>query len=466
MTDSQLLVKTLFKEKGKPVIMTESQTKIFDMIFYKEHPYNVVIAHTRYGKSFITALAVLARAISVPEKWTIVAPTEKQAKIIMNYIIEHSFDNEVILEKLALEEGESLERLRRERSKTRLTFKHFSSGRMSEIYVLSAHSSKQDPLKGLMGFGAENVILDESALINDKVYAGILRMLGDSPRPFLLELGNPFFKNHFYEATQDPKFNKLIVDYETGLKEGRITIDQVELMRKQQFFDVLYECKFPSHSDIVTPEQIRYTMIGPDECNMFSIGTDLAVSESETADKSAIVVSGRVKDTSRIKVLYSIQGNFTPNEMTLLVKNLYDKWHKRGEVIIGVEDVAYQRSFAKELERRFLLSPVLVKRTTDKRSRMLMLNPYFQNRQIEFFGDKSKYKELTDQLLNFGMVEHDDLADAFEMSISLLKDYLIKEKPKPRKLSPAEAEKERVREMIKRINRKHLNPDEENYENY
>jgi len=463
MNKIQKVVLSLFQINGEPLILSPSQIKIFENIFYKKHPLNIVIAFTRFGKSMTTALAVLTRCLFYPEKWAIIAPTEKQAKIIMNYIIDHLFDNEFIISKLQVEEGESLEKLRRERSKKRITLKVYNQNAYSEIYILSAYSTKEDPLKGLLGFGAENIILDESALIDDKIYVGILRMLGDSKNPFLFELGNPIKRNHFYDAFQNSKYHKIIVDYKKGLKEGRITQEQIDLMKNKPFFDVLYECKFPENYGIVInkEEQLIFTKKGVSECDLFAIGTDLAISEKDEADFSAIVVSGKIKGTNKIKTISVKMGHWGMDEMLNLVKNEFDFYSKYATTIIGVEDVGYQKVFGKELERRFLLSPIYVKRTTDKRSRLLMLNPYFVNNQIEFYGDKNKFDDLLDQLINFETVEHDDLADAFEMSVSLLKDYLIKLEKKEESLPE---EKVMLKEAINQL----LNKDENRgfYENY
>jgi len=453
------IISSLYQINGEPLILSPSQVEIFDNIFHKKYPLNIVIAFTRYGKSLTTALAVLTRCLFYPEKWAIIAPTEKQAQVIMNYIIEHLFDTEFILSKLQINEGESLEKLRRERSKKRITLKVYNQNAYSEIYILSAYSTKEDPLKGLLGFGAQNIVLDESAVIDDKVYVGILRMLGDSKKPFLFELGNPIKRNHFYESYNDARYHKIVIDYQQGLKEGRITPEQVELMKDKPFFDVLYECKFPENYGIIinAEDQLIFTNKGANECDLFAIGTDLAISTKEEADYSAIVVAGRMKETNKVIIISARIGHWDMNEMLNLVKKEVDFYSKYATVVVGVEDVAYQKSFGQELERRYLLSPVYIKRTTDKRSRFLMLNPYFVNKQIEFFGDKQKFETLIDQLVNFETAEHDDLADAFEMAISLLKDYLITIEKKETTISENKA---MLQEAINNlINRPHENPE-------
>jgi hypothetical protein len=61
-------------------------------------------------------LATLLRAVSMNERFTILAPSEKKAQIIMGYIIDHAFDSPMITQQLELDNDVSLDRLRRERS--------------------------------------------------------------------------------------------------------------------------------------------------------------------------------------------------------------------------------------------------------------------------------------------------------------------------------------------------------------
>jgi hypothetical protein len=47
-----------------------------------------------------------------------------------------------------------------------------------------------------MGFGAPNLALDESALMDDDIYATAIRMVGGTKGHFVVEIGNPFRRNH------------------------------------------------------------------------------------------------------------------------------------------------------------------------------------------------------------------------------------------------------------------------------
>ena len=163
----------------------------------------------------------------------------------MGYIIEHIFDNEYTKQKLEISKDESLEHLRRERSKNRLTFKH-SDGTFGEVFILSADSrNKLKAGDALMGFGASHIVMDESALIDDDIEAKIFRMLGDSTDNYFYNIGNPFQRNHFLDKFQDPKYFKINIDYRQGIQEGRLTQEFVEEARRRPYFSVLYENKFP-----------------------------------------------------------------------------------------------------------------------------------------------------------------------------------------------------------------------------
>jgi len=228
----------------KPLKLTEGQEKIFKIILKRNPKRNIVICATQYGKSLVVSLGILIRVVVFPEKWAIVAPTEKKAKIIMNYVIQHCFDNPLFYSQLEI--SEPLERLKRERSKERLTFK-----RGGEIFILSADvRNRQRVGESLMGFGAPNLVLDESSLIENDIYATAKRMIGGHKDNFLLEIGNPFRRNHFLKAWQSDNYNKIKIDYLQAIKEGRFSPEFIEEMRKEAFFKILYECEFPEIGEI------------------------------------------------------------------------------------------------------------------------------------------------------------------------------------------------------------------------
>lgn len=241
------LVAKLFKdESGQPIQLAPGQEEIFNTIFARLYPRNHWITYTQYGKSLTTALALLLRVSTFPEKWAIVAPSDKKAKIIMAYVIQHIFDNEYCSSRFEVSQGENKRQILRERSKNRINFR-ISEDRLGELFIVSAQqkTAQKDPLDALMGFGSPNVIIDESSLIDDNKYSAIKRMLGGTTDNFLFEIGNAIRRNHFYRTSRDETYRRTVIDYKRGIEEGRITKEFIEEMRNEKNFGILYECVFP-----------------------------------------------------------------------------------------------------------------------------------------------------------------------------------------------------------------------------
>lgn len=247
---SKQLVRTFFKDDyGNPLELSDGQVEIFNSIFLKEHPRVNIIASTQYGKSTVLAVALILRTRAMGETWAIVAGRADKARIIMEKVIQHTFDNPVLIENLDLDKNEPLERLKRERSKDRITWK--SGG---EIRVFSAQTkSAKNVNDALTGFGSPNIVEDESALIPDPFQSMILRMLGGHKQNTLIKVGNPFYRNHFYQTAHNPKYQQIVIDYEQAVKEGRYTqefIDEAREAMTAQEFDVMYSCHFPAENEI------------------------------------------------------------------------------------------------------------------------------------------------------------------------------------------------------------------------
>ena len=254
MTETFELVKQLYKDYGgQPFEMSEGQNILFDLIFKRMYPRNHVMTYTQYGKSETTSMGVLTRASTFPEKWTIIGANEKKAKIIMNYAIGHIFDNPYTLKRFEIGRDESLERIRRERSKNRITFK-LENNRIGEMLILSAEAHKQkDFEKALTGFGSPNIVLDDAPLIPNNIYGIVLRMMGGMKDNFLVKIGNPYKRNHFLKSFRNPKYHKFVIDWKQGVKENRITEEFVEEMRDElspEMFGILYDCVFPE-ADVI-----------------------------------------------------------------------------------------------------------------------------------------------------------------------------------------------------------------------
>lgn len=248
LTPTQHLVANMYSDRrGNPIFMTPTQDEIFCAVAMRQYSRVHCMCHTRFGKSQTVGLATLTRLTTYPEKWGIIAGTKDKSKIIMDYVITHIFDNPYTKERFVPDKGESFEEIRRHRNKNHLTFdtgKQVNGNTLlSELTIGSA--------KDALGYGAENIVEDESALIDDDDHSLVMRMLGDNPHNnFLIKIGNPFRRNHFLDSYKDPLYKKIVAGYKKGIREGRLTEELVNEQRRYTFFPVLYECKFPSATEI------------------------------------------------------------------------------------------------------------------------------------------------------------------------------------------------------------------------
>lgn len=250
-------VKKLFKnDKGQPFEMTQGQIDVFRAIYEKQHPRIQIESYTQFGKSEIISMAILLRATTFPEKWPILAPSTPKTRIIMEKVIKHIFENDYTKSKFDIKKEDALERIKRERSQTRLTFKTDEEGGLGEIYVLSAEArlKSQDAGDILMGWGAPNLVEDESGLIPDVIQGKIIRMLGGDKDNFRVKIGNTFGRGHFYRTHSDPNYKVITIAYQQGIEEGRVNQSFIEEARRECndpiLFGVLYECKFPTEGEI------------------------------------------------------------------------------------------------------------------------------------------------------------------------------------------------------------------------
>jgi predicted phage terminase large subunit-like protein len=155
---------------------------------------------------------------------------------------------------------------------------------------------------------------------------------------------------------------------------------------------------------------------------MIAVGIDLAISEKTTADFTAIIptlVYG-YGDELKVYVLPFIVNQrldfIKTKEKVKEVQEQIKIFHPRGIAKFYAESVGYQASLAQQLTvENVLIEPVSVG-GADKRSRLCLTSSYIESGKILF--PKHGAEELIDQIVNFGVEKHDDLADAFSLVIN------------------------------------------------
>lgn len=313
------IVRKLFKnDYGQPFELTDGQTALFRAIYEKQHPRVQFECYTQYGKSDTVSMATLLRTTTFPEKFIILGGTKDKAGIIMGKMIKHIFENDYTLAKFVIGKDESIERIKRERSKDRVTFRVDETGSVGEVLVLSADARRKGEDAGdiLIGHGGQNLIEDDAALIPDPIHGKALRMLGGHKENFLLKITNTFGRNHAYKSSIDPKFYKILIDWQQGVREGRISEEYIAEMRSildPVMFGILYDCIYPPANMVddqgwmvgISEEEVEAAMIrsSVDSKGHKRLGCDVA----EGTNYNAFVIrtdnKAKVKDTTLEKDL-------------------------------------------------------------------------------------------------------------------------------------------------------------------
>jgi len=302
----------LFTLEGKTfdTLVTEGQLLIFAELIFRKNKRLQILCSTQYGKSFVVALACIIITCIQKEMVAVIAPTNEKAKIIMRYYIEHLGDSPLFYSQL--EKDTKLERLRMEESKERIVLRN--GGGIFVVSVQAGNSKKG--IEAAMGAGAKNVIQDESCLIPDPIEATVFRMIaGKGEEAFYCKIGNPFYRNHFLKSWRDDNYKKIIIDYQQGLRESRYSLDFIEEAKLKPYFDVLFECKFPS-PDAIDADGYS-TLVGDDylatkiksKVNLFGdlkMGCDVA---GEGSNYSVITLRGK----NGAKVIYKEHNPDTMN---------------------------------------------------------------------------------------------------------------------------------------------------------
>jgi len=225
-------------------LITEGQLHIFSSIIFRDHKRVEIICSTQYGKTLWVALAAIIVSCVQGKKVCIVAPSAEKAKLTMRYYIEHLGDNKMW--PVLLEKNTKLDRLKQEENKERIMLNNDGG-----IFILSAQQRNANKsIEAAMGAGAEIVIGDEYNLITDNTEATIFRMIaGKGPEAFYCKIGNPFYSSppysHFKKSWYNPRYHRIFIDGDQGLKEGRYTKEFLDEAKEKPLYEILFGCEFP-----------------------------------------------------------------------------------------------------------------------------------------------------------------------------------------------------------------------------
>lgn len=402
--------------------LTPTQSKIMRDILLERKKRIIITAMTRYGKSLIVALSALFYVLfNNDKKVAIIAPSYKQARILMDYIAKFIVTEPMVGQEIDMDVT-GIERLKREVTKERITFKNGS-----EIRILSAEGKGER----LLGFGADLVVIDESAWVSDLVYTGrILRMLGDTPdKAMLVEIGNPFGRNHFWYDWNNDKFKRYHIDWKLALKEGRTTKEFIDEMREQLNeieFKILYDADFTEAEGVFIPMKLiePVATLKPREKQEgydYYLGVDIA---RYGTDETAYVVVG-TKDYERWEMFYyETTGKKPLTDVVGRVINLNKKWNFNKIII---DETGLGSGPVDELKEKGLPIEGVVFTSKARNELYNTLKWLFEKQKVYILKDNKLISQINSYTFEYNSagnlkiikqeMAHDDISDALALAL-------------------------------------------------
>jgi predicted phage terminase large subunit-like protein len=154
-------------------------------------------------------------------------------------------------------------------------------------------------------------------------------------------------------------------------------------------------------------EYIVYGM--PSGNGVRRVGVDLAISQKQSADYTAIVVVEREGDIDY--VVHAERGRWTFRETLERIRDV-----AQFAAVVAIEAVQYQAAVVEELIRTSTLPVVPVRPDRDKVTRFLSVLARIEHRALRFAPDLPGW--FFEELLSFPETDHDDAVDALVYAVT------------------------------------------------
>ncbi len=401
-----------------------------------------IVAFRGSAKSTLTTLALPLWSIIGKHKKkfiVIISQTQPQAKLILSNIRRELETNELFIKdfgylKIDLNSSEwNASTIVLGPSGTRISV--YSTG--ESIRGIRNLSARPDLI---IGDDLEDLASVKNRDIRNRNFdwlTGEVIPLGDKNTKLII-IGNLLHEDSLMMKLKNAINNNLLegkfYEYPLILPDGSIawpgkypTQKEIEEERKKIGNNIAWHREYllhilPTKDRIIHREWIKYYDQLPDniQANLvnYVISVDPAISEKETADKTAILVGAIYKSKKfhylYITDIYNSQMNFPDTKE--LIEKLSKTVNPRRKTVILVEQVGYQEALIQDLQTAGYPTEGVKPNGGDKRARLSIASSYVKNGNV--FFPKNKSAELIDQLINFGVEKHDDLADAFTLMVN------------------------------------------------
>ncbi len=435
------------------------QREMFEITENEDLKLAIIVAFRGSGKSTIMTMSYPIWSILGKQQKkcvVILSQTQQQAKIHLTNIKRELESNDLLRSDLGPFEEQS-----DEWGSTGLFFPKFGA-------KISTASSEQS-IRGIRNgaYRPDLIICDDVEDLNstktkesrDSAYSwftGEIAPLGDRNTRIVM-VGNLLHEDSLLmrlkENLEKQEGNVIYREYpvvdenDVILWKGKYpTMDDLKIEKKlhgdEKAWQREYMLKIIADDDqLVKKEWIQYyDEIPLDRTNYKHtlIGVDLAISSSNHADYTAIVVGHVYGCEENIKVYiekFPVNKRLDFPSTLEKIKEVYGlskRFDRRPKLYI--EDVGYQKSVVQMLKKQGVAAEGFPLHGRDKRERLDSVTHMIRSGKV--FFPKQGAEELIQQLVYFGVEKHDDLVDAFTIVLHMA---IEKDRPKVKFLTREQA---------------------------
>jgi predicted phage terminase large subunit-like protein len=195
---------------------------------------------------------------------------------------------------------------------------------------------------------------------------------------------------------------------------------------------------------VVHPEWIRYYDQLPTDIPLATaIGVDLAISQNDSADCTAMVAAKAFKSGKNYKIYilpHPVNEHLTVYGTAETARKLVMAYGGLRSVHVYVEDVGYQSAAVEVMKEHDLMAKGVKVYGVDKRARLALASRFIESGHVLF--PKEGAEELIMQMTGFEKELHDDLADAFSLLIPKIAHSTERRMPRRSVSVPSASERE------------------------
>ena len=351
-------------------------------VFQDPSRFRVVVAGRRWGKTRLAVVEAIAAAARGGTAWW-VAPTYDMARAGWDTIVGLVGHLPGVQVRVAARQV------------------RLPSG--GTIWVRSAEHPQR-----LRAFGLDMLVLDEAAFVRREVWTEALRPALADRQGRALFISTPYGRNWFWELVQ---FAQTAPHWRVwrfpSSANPYLRPEELEAMRRDMpahIYRQEVEGEFVEGAvGLVRSEWIRHGEPPPGSPTY--MGVDLAISQAQDADYSAIVVMARDRE-GRIYVLEAIRGHWTFHDTMRAIVNTASRY---APAAIAIEAAQYQLAMVQELARTTSLPVRPVRPRGSKLERAQILGLRYEQGLVYHAKPLPDYER---ELREFPMSPHDDMVDA------------------------------------------------------